>query len=29
MKMANIISSGIHYSFQRVMGDPHSARFAP
>jgi putative sporulation protein YyaC len=29
MKMANIISTGIHYSFQRIMGDPPSARFAP
>ncbi|MGI6697803.1 MAG: spore protease YyaC [Clostridia bacterium] len=29
MKMANVISSGIHYSFQRIIGDPPSARFAP
>ncbi len=29
MKMANVISSGIHYSFQRIIGGPPSARFAP
>ena len=29
MKMANVISSGIHYSFQKIMNDPPSARFVP